>query len=327
MRQLQELTGDDYELVDVDPDRKALPEDLKALIVAGMTTPPSEKFRYRLDQFRMHGGGLLLLAGNVRPALESGFDVQPVDANANDWLKQDLGVAIEPGLVMDRRATRVTVNRHQGGFMFRSVVDYPFIPAVTDLGQKNAVTSALESVSVPFASPLLWVDQNLPGQQILMRSSSLSTVQSGPPFDVSPLLSTDERFAGMSLTPSILALSREGEVHSAFAAAPKEMESEGYVEQTGTTRMIVISAPVFLDDTFMDGGNLIAALNAIDWLAGDEGLIALRSRNVTQRPLEALSSAGKSFFKGLWMFGLPLLITMIGMIRWWLLKRRRVLAA
>jgi ABC-type uncharacterized transport system involved in gliding motility auxiliary subunit len=73
----------------------------------------------------------------------------------------------------------------------------------------------------------------------------------------------------------------------------------------------------------MDGGNLVAVLNMVDWLSGDGALIDLRSRGVTQRPLTELSSGGRSVFKGLWMFGLPLLVAMIGMWRWWLLKRRR----
>lgn len=325
MRKLIELAGDDYELVDVDPDKQPLPQDMKALIVAGMMVPPSELFRYRVDQFRMHGGGLLLLAGNVRPALQTGFDVQPVDTYANDWLRSDLGVVVEPGLVMDRRASRVTVNRQQGGFMFRSVADYPFIPAVTDLAPNHPVTSQLESVSLPFPSPLLWVDQNTPGQQVLMRSSDASSVQAGPPFDVSPLLPVDERFAGMTLTPSVLAVVREGSANSAFAKAPEDAGDEAYVAQTQKSRLLVISAPSFLDDNFMTGGNMIAVLNAIDWLSGDEALIALRSRSVTQRPLEALSSAGKSFFKGFWMFGLPLLIAFIGTVRWWQLRRRRAI--
>lgn len=312
LRKFQEFAGDDYELVEVDLEsgNQVVSPDIKTLIVAGMESAPTETFRNQLNQFRMRGGGLLLLAGNAKPQLSIGFQVVAVAPDANDWIRDDLGIAVEPGMVMDQRSTRVAVNQQQSGFMFRSLVDYPFLPSVTELDPEHVVTAGLESVSVPFASPLLWVDGDAPkgrGHHLLMRSSPLSAVQSGPPFDVDPLIAIDRRFSGMTLRPSTLALALDGDA--------------------GSSRMIVMGSPAFLDDEFMDGGNLIAVLNMVDWLSGDEALVALRSRGVTQRPLEELSSAGRTFFKGLWMFGLPMLIALIGLWRWWVLKRRRALPA
>ena len=322
LHKLQEFAGDDYELTEVEVEKEGIADDVKALIIAGVSRPPSETFRYRMEQFRMHGGGLLLLAGNAKPQLSKGFQVQPVDPGANDWLKDDLGVAVEPGLVMDQRATRVTVNQQQGGFVFRSLVDYPFLPSVTGLNDHHRVTTGLERVSVPFASPLQPLHDDAAGINLLMRSSDYSAVQSGPPFDVNPLLASKDRFSGMTLRPSTLALAFEGAATPAFEAAPAGEQGD-FTAQSDLSRMIVIGAPAFLDDEFMDGGNLVAVLNMVDWLSGDGALIDLRSRGVTQRPLTELSSGGRSVFKGLWMFGLPLLVAMIGMWRWWLLKRRR----
>jgi hypothetical protein len=156
-----------------------------------------------------------------------------------------------------------------------------------------------------------------------MRSSPLSTVQSGPPFDVNPLLASQKRFSGMMLHASVLALARDGVTQSSFGRAPEGVDAVEHISKTDSARMIVVGSPSLLDDEFMDAGNLVALLNMLDWLSGDEALIDLRSRGVTQRPLEELSAAGRSFFKGVWMFGLPLLITLIGIWRWWALKRRR----
>ena len=326
LQRLQELVRDDYELIDVDGEKEAFSSDLSALIIAGMEKQPSETFRYHLDQFRMQGGGLLLLAGNAKPMLSSGFEVKPIEATVNDWMKEDLGVAIDTGLVIDQQATRVTVNQQQGGFMFRSLVEYPFLPNVTALHSGHPVTTALESISLPFASPLIWTGRDA-GFVELMRSSERSSVQSGPPFDVNPLVGKAERFSGMSMRPSLLALAVDGAVKSSFKKAPESMITESsaatHISSAESSRMIVVGSPSLLDDEFMDGGNLIAALNMFDWLSDDSGLIELRSRSVTQRPLESLSSAGRSFFKGLWMFALPLLIGLFGMGRWWILKKQR----
>ncbi len=325
LRKLQEFASDDYELVEVDAENGAIGPDIRALIIAGMERAPTEAFRYRLDQFRMHGGGLLLLAGNAKPLLSAGFEVEPVDPYANDWLKSDLGIAVEPGMVMDQRATRVAVNQRQGGFMFRSLVDYPFLPNVTALNPEHVVTAGLESVSLPFASPLLWIDgdDKEAGRHLLMRSSPFSAVQSGPPFDVSPMIDIKTRFSGMMLRPSALALAFDGSAKSAFDKAPEGVKGIEHIAATDSSRMVVVGSPSFLDDEFMDGGKLVAVLNMVDWLVGDEALIELRSRGVSQRPLEELSAAGRSFFKGIWMFGLPLLVALIGLWRWWLLKKRR----
>jgi ABC-type uncharacterized transport system involved in gliding motility auxiliary subunit len=143
---------------------------------------------------------------------------------------------------------------------------------------------------------------------------------------VNPLLPNQKRFSGVMLHASALVLARDGVTQSSFDRAPKGANAIEHVGKTDSARMIVVGSPSFLDDEFMDGGNLVALLNMLDWISGDEALIDLRSRGVTQRPLEELSAAGRSFFKGIWMFGLPMLITLIGIWRWWALKRRRAVA-
>ncbi|HKI61524.1 MAG TPA: GldG family protein, partial [Mariprofundaceae bacterium] len=195
MERLQQIAGDDYEFVDVEPADREIPADVKALVVAGVREKPSPDFRYRVDQFRMSGRGLFVLAGNVIPELMRGFQVQAVDPYANAWLDSDLGVVVDPGLVLDKRATRVVVNQQQGMIMMRSAVDYPFVIKAMQLDTTHPVSKGLESVTVPFASPLLW-SEKVKGGRVLATSSPGSAVQSGPPFDVDPLIPMRARFEG-----------------------------------------------------------------------------------------------------------------------------------
>jgi len=305
---------DDYELLSVDLTEQAVPNDVQALIVTGMLSPPSQLWRFRLDQFRMRGHGVWVLAGNARPALSNGFDVQAVAAHANDWLHDDLGVSVEPGLVMDKRAQRVVVRNG----IFQSQVDYPFVPNVLDLNETHVVSRNLESVSIPFASPLLAVNRKA---QVLMQSSPWSAVQDGPPFDVYPLMEIDKRFEGLQVKSEQLALAFDGEMTSAFKLLPQGVKGP-LLTHIDTGRLLVMGSPGFLDDEFMDGSALILALNSLDWLSHDEGLIALRSRGVTERPLAALNHDGKMVFKLLWLFALPLLVLLFGLWRWWCLKHQ-----
>ena len=86
-------------------------------------------------------------------------------------------------------------------------------------------------------------------------------------------------------------------------------------EETGlTSQVIVVADSRFLSD---DGGgrmpeNLTFALNSVDYLAGDSDLIALRSREITTRPLNADTQDVdvKSFWKKLNYF-LPALLILL----------------
>jgi len=319
LQTLQQLLQDDYDFVDVDLAADVMPSETKALIVAGADKKPSEMFRYHLDQFRMTGNGVLVLASNVEPNLQAGFQVLPVDTYANDWLLSDLGVSVESGLIMDQQASRITVNQQQAGFAFSSVVDFPFIPNVVNINKTSVITQGLESVSMPFAAPLLWVEQGM-GKQTLLISSEWSAVQSGPPFDVNPLINMRERFQGLQQSPQVLMLVQEGAMTSAFK---KALDDGAYVANVDEGRLLVASSSALLDNEFIDGQNTVLILNMLDWLSHDEALIELRSKGVTQRPLEPLAKQGRTFFKLVWMFALPVLLLMLAGWRWLYLRKRR----
>jgi len=329
--QLQRFAGvmtEDYEVVSVDPEAEPIATDIVALIVAGVDKKPSETWRYHVDQFRMRGGGVLLFTGNAKPNLTAGFAVSMMDPYTSQWLAKDLGVHIEPGLVMDQKATRVTVNRQQGIYTFSSQVDYPFVPRIVSMGQDSPVTQELEAVSMPFPSPLALPAGAVP----LMYSSDWSAVQGGPPFDVNPLMNMQQRFAGLQMRPSLLAWSKAGTVSSAFTAMPESLQSASaeeskttepdFMARTDVSSLVVVGAPAMLNDDFFDGSTAVFVLNAIDWLVHDEGVISLRSRGVSERPLEQMDASEREMYKFFWTFGLALLVVLAGVARWRLLRRR-----
>lgn len=322
LQTLQQLLQDDYNFVDVDLAVSAVPDAAQALIVAGVDKQPSQRFRYHLDQFRMTGAGVLVLASNVEPQLDRGFMVQAVDSYANDWLLSDLGVSVEPGLVMDQQASRITVNQQQNGFAFSSVVDFPFIPNIVNIDKNSVITRNLESVSMPFAAPLVWGEPSA-DKSILLTSSEWSAVQSGPPFDVDPLLAMRERFKGLQLRPQALMLAQEGHMASAFSQALDDKAA--YIASVNQGRLLVSGSSALLDNEFINGENTVLILNMLDWLSHDEALIELRSKGVTQRPLEPLNKAERTFFKIVWMFALPSLLLMLAGWRWLYLRQRRSL--
>ena len=314
LQQFKAWAQDDYQLVAVDLNQEKVADDIQALLVVGMLHAPSKAWRYHLDQFRMRGGGVWVLAGHARANLAQGFAVQATDGDAHDWLKQDLGVAVEPGLVMDKRAQRVTVRDG----VFQSQIDYPFVVNVLDMDDAHIITRNLDAVSMPFASPLIATH---PGAKVLLRSSPWSAVQNGPPFDVYPLMSMEKRFDGLQLQAHMLAYSRAGSMDSAFHQNIIK-HHDTHLKHTNHGRLLVFGSPSFLDNEFMGGTGLVLTLNALDWLTHHETLIDLRSRSDAQHPLAALSDSGKSVFKAFWMLGLPVLVLLFGLWRWRVLRKR-----
>ena len=324
LQQLQQLAGEDYAFVEVDPAHENIPEHIDALIVDGVEAKPDEAFRYRLDQFRLSGRGIWILTGHAKAALQQGITVRPLADEGLAWLQQDFGIVVDEGLVLDRRASRILVNQQQGMFMLRTAVDYPFLLHVTELNPEHEITRDIEGISMPFASPLQW--QKVQGGMVLASSSPMAAVQAGPPFDVDPMVSMHQRFLDTTARQSQLILAYEGMAETHFPQAPEGVHIDHPLSRATATRLLVSGSPSLLDDEFMDESNLLFVLNALDWLGGEDEMIALRSRGATQRPLAELDATSRNMWKILWMFGLPGIVVLAGLLRWqWLRKRRSML--
>jgi hypothetical protein len=89
-------------------------------------------------------------------------------------------------------------------------------------------------------------------------------------------------------------------------------------------RLIVVGSGEFLRDTYMMSGEDVPFLmNGLDWLARDEALIALRSRGVTDRPLEPVSDPAREAIKAANLVGGAVLLVLVGLVRWRLRRGRR----
>ena len=62
--------------------------------------------------------------------------------------------------------------------------------------------------------------------------------------------------------------------------------------------------------------NVSLLVNSVDWLSDDTGLIDLRTKGISSRPLDEVEDSSKAFLK--WLnYLLPiLLIVIVGVIRW-----------
>ncbi|MDX8410870.1 MAG: GldG family protein [Mariprofundaceae bacterium] len=323
LKNFRALLKNDYELIPVFPGQEAIPVYIKALVVPGSSIPPEPAAHYAMDQFLLSGKGVMVFAANgVIDDARAGVHLLPAAARTHEWLS-NYGVAVKPGVVMDVVSGRIALDQRQGLRAFRNMVDYPFMVKVVNTNRAHPVTRGLESILFPFAASLS-LSGDAPGD-VLMSTSRQAALQPGPDFDLDPLVPLAQRFSGLVGQQEHLALVRQGGFSSAFDSPPAGAPSmtDGHTASTEQTRLMVIGSRAMLDNDFIAGENLWFLLNSMDWLTGHEGLISLRSRGVTQRPLPQLSAKARNAWKALWMFGMPGLVVLAGLWRWRVLKRRR----
>ena len=89
-------------------------------------------------------------------------------------------------------------------------------------------------------------------------------------------------------------------------------------------RLVVVADANFIEDEFVrtNPQNLAFAANAVDWLAQDEALIAIRSKDRTPPPLVIESDGQQAALKWGNLVGVPLLFVLGGALR--VAQRRRL---
>jgi len=116
-----------------------------------------------------------------------------------------------------------------------------------------------------------------------------------------------QSFPQHDLAPRLLAAAATG---GKVAGAPKG-------------RVVVVGSTDFINDRFVSRApdNLALALNAVDWLAQDDALIAIRSKDRRPPPLVFSSASVRDGVKYANVVGVPALVALYGLAR--LVRRRR----
>ena len=289
-------------------DTTGVPSQYKTLVViAPNDTIPPLHFKY-LDDFLSKGGKLLLALNTVSGDFNTGMG-NKVSTGFETWLKQR-GIEVEENFVIDASCSNIMVRQQQGPFMMNTPVQFPFLPAITNF-TKHPITDGIESVVLIFASPIRLTS---PDTSLVMFPLAVTSEKSGvqnPPlyFDVMKQWTLSD-FTLSSLPVAVLVES-------------KVPGSAGY-------KMVVFSDGDFAvngegqNAQQLSEDNVSFLANAIDWLSDDTGLIELRTKGVTSRPLDpSLEDGTKTLLKYM-NFLLPLVLIIIyGMFRFQLKRKKR----
>ena len=289
-------------------DTSGVPLEYKTLVIIAPTdTIPQLHFNY-LDQFLNRGGRLLVALNTVNGDLSTGMGSK-VYTGFEDWLKQT-GIEVEENFVIDASCSNVMVRQQQGPFMMNTPVQFPYLPVITNFTE-HPITEGLESVIMIFASPI----------RISNKDTSIVMI---------PLATTSEK-SGVQNAPISFDVMKQWTLSDfPLSSLPVALLVEGKTPGTTGYKMVVFS-----DGDFAVNGegeaaqqlsedNVSLMSNAIDWLSDDTGLIELRTKGVTSRPLDpSLEDSTKTLLKYL-NFLLPIfLIIIYGIMRFQVRRKKR----
>ena len=289
-------------------DTAGIPSVYKTLaIVAPKDTIPSKYFRY-LDEYLSTGGKLLIALNRVEGDLSNAMGKDHY-VGLSDWL-QEKGIVVEKNFLLDANSGSVMVRQQQGMFIMNTPVKFPYIPVITKF-EKHPITEGLESVMMPFVSS---IQLNPKDTTIVMY----------------PIATTSEK-TGLQTPPVYFDVMKNWTLSDfGYSSMPVAVAVEGNISGGVNSKMVVFGDGDFAingegqEAQQLQGDNISLMANAIDWLSDDTGLIALRTKGVTSRPLDAsLEDSTKSLLKYL-NFLLPIfLVIFYGVFRFQQRKKIR----
>ena len=323
-RSFRESIGDRYGVTSIDIQNDSTdaltPDSIDVLVVAAPAQPVSPDVAAAIDGYLDAGGAALLLMERhgMNPQAPTSM---PLTTGLEELLAAR-GVEASGDLVVDL-ASAERVSMRQG--IFNVIRPYPLWP-VAFRGDDHATNRDLDNVSFGWAAPFTW-EEGDPAVTALWNTTEGGALR--PP-------------GGMIAPGMELGVTEDDLGIHTFAVAvdPTAAGTDGG-EEGGTTegdlpqqdtgadagnmpagprpggRIIAVGDGDFLEDRFVQSNsqNLVFAANAVDWLAQDEALIGIRSKDRTPPSLAFESEAGKNALKWGSLVGVPVLFMLFGFMR------------
>jgi len=292
--ELQEQLAKSYEVRSLTASDSAGPDSaMAALVLAGAPDSVPAAQLSRLQRYVDQGGSLLVLAGGMQVSPEMPM-AQPRQLAWNALLRR-FGVSVRGDMAYDLLANEA-------------------IPVPSDFGRVLQVYPFFIRAESTRRSA---INQDL-GAAVLTWASTIDTTKA-PRGTITPLLLTSAAAGTFTDATSIDPRSQFPQANLgrkllAVVAAPKD---------SARGRAVVIGSSDFATDRFVQNApeNLALTLNAIDWLAQDQDLIAIRSKDRRPEPLVFKTAAERDLAKYANLISLPLLVALAGLVH--LIRRRR----
>ncbi|WP_185236292.1 Gldg family protein [Teredinibacter franksiae] len=317
-------------------------EDLDLLMVLAPENL-DEKAVFAIDQFLMRGGTVVMATSPYKAQIQQqGLVANAHTSNLEGWLEHH-GVTIQDSLVMDTQnsAFPIPVARQVGAFSVQeiSMLDYPYFLEIREQGLNadNPITSTLQQLTIPWASPITVNDEKNTSRTVVKLAESSPSSWLSKALDINPQMteSGEPSFTvGEFVGAQPLAIAISGRFNSYYTGkdspqlqnktdTPENKQDDantdvateespevisGIIEHSPeSARLIVVSSNSFAEDSVlriqssMAGNNYVNpqqfVINAAEWSLEDEGLLSIRSRSHFNRTLPPLTDKERQFWE------------------------------
>ncbi|MBQ2530113.1 MAG: Gldg family protein, partial [Treponema sp.] len=324
---LSSILSEHYSLKEVNLSESDIPLSVSCVMINGPKTPFTQIELYKLDQFLMNGGNLLMFLDPFDPDPqrdENGMPVYtPLDTGL-DKLLEKYGIAVNREYVMDEKCAE-TENQWTG-----KAVDLYYAPMLESdsLNQKHAITKNLGYVMFFLPGSIdVSAAEKISGEKVsvLATSSEKSWTESEgmtmePEYMSPPDAASEKR--------SNLAVLVEGKFSSAFESAPaKEVKSESsdgeegdaekenaeeektseesvYESSTHLLKSVQEGKVLVVSTSFVSGPYLSQSIfqntgifveNAVDYMSENEDLCSMRTKGLSLATLDVKSNGFANF--------------------------------
>ena len=284
-----------------------------AIIIAKPTKPFSEKDKFIIDQYVMHGGKVLWLIDPVSATMDSLQTSESTIGNALDLNLDDMffkyGLRLNKNLLLDLNSAKIALRTGQMGgqaqIEYFNWYYFPLLNAASD----NSIVKNINPLKADFVSSIDPVISDSDVQKIpLLKTSNYTNIAAVPAYITLGMLrqAPDQRM--FSQKSQNVAYLLKGEFESLYSnrmtSEIVESKEIGFKTSSKPTSMIVVAdgdlirnqfhipkgypLPLGFDQyTQITYGNKDFIENAVSYLVDGEGLIEVRNRELKIRLLDA----------------------------------------
>ncbi len=278
-------------------DSTPIPANISSIAIVNPTDSFSTGELNILDEFLNRGGNIFFALNSVKSDLQTLYATAHNTIIAN-WLAHK-GIKIKSALLADAKCGNISVQQQNGMFRYMTQVRFPYIPIISKFSD-NPIVKGLEGVILPFTNPIEFTGDSSIKYMPLAYSSDKATITKIP-----FMFNVQKQWSAADLNQKNIV------VAAAF---------DGKISKDTTNRIVVIGNGVFAlnnkgNQQKIQSDNVSLFVNSIDWLADNTGLIMLRTKGISSRPIDELKDGTKTLLKYL-NFLLPIvLIVLYGLFR------------
>lgn len=285
-------------LYDVEPFNISDTSDLSKYITIAIVAPKDsfpQMHLNKLDNYLKNKGNLFIAYNRVDGELSSNPPMGKTHTTGlENWLSKK-GLTIENNFVVDSKCASVGVRQQQGFFNYTTNVSFPYLPIITNFSE-HPITKGIENVILQFASSISFTgDTSLNFIPLAMSSEKAGTQNPPLYFDINKKWNNSD----FPLSKINIAALLEGNIVG---------NNKSRIVLVGDGDFPVNGSGQKAKQLQPDNVNLM--VNSIDWLSDDTGLIELRTKGISSRPLDQVSDTKKILLR--WLnFLLPIILVLI----------------